>query len=714
MARIVFWLGLLAALIAPARAWAWSEDPKTPDGWAWAQIKAGEIADFSAHCGKTLDPHKPDGWNDPCRQVSAAFLVDVLTVPKWQQLAARHGLRLSGAHVVDDVDLSDADIPFEMWIEGSRIEGELDINDTDVKRFMSLDGTAVVGPVFADRLNAEGEVSIRDHAAFSDDVSLAGARFGDDLGLDTSAFAKGLDISGMHVHGSLWLGDHATYAGDVTLEGATIDNDVNMDAAVFSKLLDANGLDVHGNLFMRQKASFAGPVVLTRAHTGGNVELDSAVFSSTLYANSLNVQGALFMRGNASFAGDVNLISARVAGNVEMDTATFSQTLTAGSLTVQGNLFMRNGASFAGDVNLVSATIGGGMEIDRAVFSRRLIAGGLDVHGQLLMYDRSVFAGPVSLVAAKLGRLDLNSATASSIDLSDVVGASGSELELTGLNWRCIGGPFKPPTLAALAKGPPDDASTWPLAGAAPAKTRCDGPGLSPPGMSLRNARFESFQDSPDAWPPLLDLEGLHYDRLGGLNGSGRLDMRKRTDEEWIDWLNRDQTYSTQPYTQLAAVLTAAGWRDTAEAILFAGNERERNEVWNRTEPSRWQWFRHDFLSWLWLTVFGAIAGYGVGLYTFRVLWWVIGLTLLGTFLLRYSPYARKHNVFWRFGACLHRLLPVVELSKEFEDFFDNKTEPGQPTKLHPWQMAFFSAIALAGYVLGFFLLAAMSGLTGK
>jgi hypothetical protein len=96
------------------------------------------------------------------------------------------------------------------------------------------------------------------------------------------------------------------------------------------------------------------------------------------------------------------------------------------------------------------------------------------------------------------------------------------------------------------------------------------------------------------------------------------------------------------------------------------------------------------------------------------VLWWVVGLTILGAAVLWFSPYARQRSVAWRLGASLHRLLPIVELSKEFKDFFDNTHEPDKPRKLDGWLVAFFSGIALAGWVLGFFLLAAMGGLTQK
>jgi hypothetical protein len=74
---------------------------------------------------------------------------------------------------------------------------------------------------------------------------------------------------------------------------------------------------------------------------------------------------------------------------------------------------------------------------------------------------------------------------------------------------------------------------------------------------------------------------GRSIGRLGGLHGVGSADMRRRNPEQWIDWLARDRTFSPQPYNELATVLTAAGRRDTAEAILFAGRERERDETWS-------------------------------------------------------------------------------------------------------------------------------------
>jgi hypothetical protein len=178
------------------------------------------------------------------------------------------------------------------------------------------------------------------------------------------------------------------------------------------------------------------------------------------------------------------------------------------------------------------------------------------------------------------------------------------------------------------------------------------------------------------SWPPVMDLEGLHYGRVGGLMGVGSADLR--TPEQWIDWLSWNRPFSSQPYTQLATVLTAAGRRDAADAILFAGRERERDETcWSRSDIGFWQWLWQDFPSWVWLSFLYGIGGYGIGIYTLRVFLWMVLLTILGAVVLCFSPYAQQRSWAWRLGASLHRLLPVVELSKEFEDFFGPTVHSG-------------------------------------
>jgi hypothetical protein len=105
------------------------------------------------------------------------------------------------------------------------------------------------------------------------------------------------------------------------------------------------------------------------------------------------------------------------------------------------------------------------------------------------------------------------------------------------------------------------------------------------------------------------------------------------------------------------------------------------------------------------------VAGFGIGTYTFRALYWVIGISLLGAFYLRTRVKGVRdghHGFTWCVGASLARLLPVIEINKEFTAFFDDPKRE----RLTGWQSLIFAVISIVGFVLGAILIAAVSGLT--
>jgi hypothetical protein len=110
-------------------------------------------------------------------------------------------------------------------------------------------------------------------------------------------------------------------------------------------------------------------------------------------------------------------------------------------------------------------------------------------------------------------------------------------------------------------------------------------------------------------------------------------------------------------------------------------------------------------------------VGYGIGVYSFRAAGWALLLALVGTAILCLAPGVRRvtpashgkrqHSVLWCFGASLNRVLPLVTISQEFNDFFnDPKRE-----RLRPAQHVAFAVLAMCGWALGLFVAAAFSGL---
>lgn len=596
---------LVFALVSAAAAQTAYDDEKTPEGWALARLRNGETADFDKRC-QEIDPQNKTNWKTksgaPCKQIPAKFVVDVLTDPKYRDQLGQHGMRLRWAQIAGDIDISDAEITQEVWIDKSKIEGSLDLSDSHLKRLFSLDGSTLTGDLLAYRMDSRSSLFLRNHAVFRGKVELGGARIGGDLDMIGSSFAKPVDA------------DHVNIGGDA---------------------------------FMRGGAHFGDELRLTGGRIGRNLEMNGSSFAGIVWIDDLRVTGNVFMNDNAHFDKEIDITGAKTGGDLVMDNSSFYGPIMAERLDVKGMADMES--------------------------ARFLDA--VDMRGATIRHD-----------------LDLRSSTLTSLDLSEGL---AEDLLLEGVSWRCAG----------------TKAGSWPLGQREQAwrKAKCGGIDLatSPP-LILRNFHAKSFQDGLNAWPASVDLEGFRYDRLGDMASTQDV-MRARTLGQWIDLLHRQRDFSTQPYTQLAKVLFAAGQQDTAEKIQFAERQQERKEALRAGHLRRWLWM--TFLSW--------VLGYGIGLYTFRVLRWVLILTLVGSVVLWWSPPARRKGLIWIMGASLHRLLPVIELSKEFTDFFDSPSvtqagEGRETRNLNGFQQIYFAAHALMGWTLGFFLVAAMSGLTQK
>ena len=511
---------------------------------------------------------------------------------------------------------------------------------------------------------------MHDRAQFAE-VTLSGAKVGGQLMMTNSTFTGPLDITGaffegpLNMIGSIFEGplnmngldvnqhllmDRAQFT-EVNLDYAKMGETLSMTGATFVGSLNMNSLKVNQSLFMQEKARFAA-VNLSGAEVGGELSMTGSTFEGPLNMNSLKVKQHLLMKNGARFA-TVDLGGAKVGRQLEMNGSTFGDLLNMIGLEVSQSLLMHQVLQFT-EVKLNRAKVGGHLSMDGSTYKRSLNMNYIHIGLDLLMRNVNVLGEglPVNLVYAEiLGNLNISGSHLPSLDLTGTNIQGELCLGLTQpVNWR---------------------------------------PGAR---LILRNTKVGALQDHPDSWPERLDLKDFTYDRLGGWSQNGENPITNRNVSWFCDWLRKQPDYSPQPYQYLASILLKSGHRMKSDEILYAGRERERKST-------------HG-LAWVWMTLLKEVIGYGYKIWlalVWAVLAVVVGMDVLVLNGILWPNQIGVKGIPEEFAYSLDILLPGVQLAKHHFDIV-----------LDGWIKYYFYVHRLIGVILGFFLIAGVSGLTKK
>ncbi|MCY4137961.1 MAG: hypothetical protein OXF56_06820 [Rhodobacteraceae bacterium] len=452
--------------------------------------------------------------------------------------------------------------------------------------------------------------------------------------------------------------EESAFAASVLLGQVTTSATVSFNGSKITGKLGMNTISVGGNLYMRKKAEFKD-VDMTGAIVGGLINMTGSTFRGTLGMNGISVGRSLFMGEKADFEDVVDMTGAIVGGQLGMTGSTFRGTLGMEAISVGRNLFMHKKAEFE-DVNMTGANVGGQISMTGSTFRGTLDMDAISVGESLFMRGQAEFKD-VSVISSRIdANLDARSAILGNLDLTGT--KIGGELRLGTIGndvaWKNYNTEDKEP---------------------------------DSPRMILQNTNVGALQDTKSSWPSVLELNGFTFERLGGFRASEEELPHNRGSDWYIDWLERDQTYSPQPYRQLARILDASGHQSMASDILFASREREFREAWP-DEPKKW----------LGLLMLRMTVGYGHGWRYFWALGWVAFFTVLGTGILRLKEERLDNGKKLGFWYSLDMLLPIVRLrEKHYEADLSNE-----------WVRYYFFGHKVVGYVLVFFVLAGMTGLT--
>lgn len=474
--------------------------------------------------------------------------------------------------------------------------------------------------------------------------------------------AEGLDLWDMDVPVTFWF-DLGRIDGKLELSDAKFHKALSLRGSMLHKVT-ADRLTVGSDLFLRDKTTVHDELRLPGASISGSLEMSGSTFQS-VNAERVTVGSGLFLRDKATVHDELLLLGANISGNLEMGGSAF-QAISADGMTVDGDLFLHNEAMVISKLRLLGADIGGQLNMRDSSFSGEISAQNLKI-GSHFLCDQAEYLGEVDLFGANIGG-GLNLCQAHFHGIVDFTSAK-------------ITDDF---TLAFS----PSEAPTWEV-------DSC---------LKLRNAHVGALQAAPDpdapfaSWPSCLDLRGFSSQRLGGVDGDGEHDLLHQPATWFAGLLERDKHAGPQPYQHFAKLLRQAGENGKADDLLYLGRKRERKEAWKRKN-----WWRT-----LGLLTLEKVCGFGIGRYTFRVLLWMLGLTIFGTAALVSTPHIANHIPwYWLPIISLDQLLPVIDMSWSAKAIFDAAS-----SNLTGCAQVYFALHSLFGYILAIFALAAFSGLT--
>ncbi|MCY3876136.1 MAG: hypothetical protein OXF88_17830 [Rhodobacteraceae bacterium] len=674
------------------------------DEWAWKEICEGRTVNFNDRLKEEFNPTDPEHlnkWSDKGRMLHRNFLKTILLHEPFQSAIPPWGVHIIGAVFQHDVDLRYGTIDRRLFLEESAFAASVLLGQVTTSATVSFNGSKITGKLGMNTISVGGNLYMRKKAEFKD-VDMTGAIVGGLINMTGSTFRGTLGMNGISVGRSLFMGEKADFEDVVDMTGAIVGEQIDMNGSTFRGTLGMNGISVGESLFMRKKAEFKD-VDMTGAIVGGLINMTGSTFRGTLGMNGISVGRSLFMGEKADFEDVVDMTGAIVGEQIDMNGSTFRGTLGMNGISVGESLFMRKKAEFK-DVDMTGAIVGGQLGMTGSTFRGTLGMEAISVGRNLFMHKKAEFedvnmtganvGGQISMTGSTFrGTLDMDaisvgeslfmrgqaefkdvSVISSRIDANlDARSAILGNLDLTGTK---IGGELRLGTIG-------NDVA-W-------KNYNTEDKEPDSPRMILQNTNVGALQDTKSSWPSVLELNGFTFERLGGFRASEEELPHNRGSDWYIDWLERDQTYSPQPYRQLARILDASGHQSMASDILFASREREFREAWP-DEPKKW----------LGLLMLRMTVGYGHGWRYFWALGWVAFFTVLGTGILRLKEERLDNGKKLGFWYSLDMLLPIVRLrEKHYEADLSNE-----------WVRYYFFGHKVVGYVLVFFVLAGMTGLT--
>ena len=287
-----------------------SADPQwtRQEKFVWQHVCVGEVADFNKepepNYGGNLDPKRPEGLPES-RILRPDFLETILFSDAYRRSLKRHGVRILGARLTENLDLENARLEIDFRLRRSLLEKGANFSGLRSAYPIDLEGSKIIGLLRMDRLRVESGLSMR-WGEFSE-VSLADAQVGGQLALRGANITKQLTMSEVQIGASLYMNE--AQFGKIVLRNVHVGGVLELNGSKVRGALHSEGVQVKSDVFMSgyvssvpvlgmgpitlgqsqsREAEFDGPVHFLFGKVGGNFVISGGYFhlGSEYYGNT--------------------------------------------------------------------------------------------------------------------------------------------------------------------------------------------------------------------------------------------------------------------------------------------------------------------------------------------------------------------------------------------------------------------------------------------
>ncbi len=385
-------------------------------------VEKGMISNFSSTYDinkKTLVPIKAK------KKIRSDMIFWLCNKSEPLKYISQKGIRLNGATISGDLNLSSLTIEFPLEFKKCVIEGKIYLDNSKIKRLV-LSGSKVKS-IQAQGLRVDDGIFLNDGFVSTGELNFLNSVInGPFICSDSRFLSKGSAFTGdnIEVNGPMLFRNGFRSEGEVRLIGAKILKDLDCSNGIFNNIegnsINADSITVNGSVFFRNGFRSEGEISLVGGTIMGDLDLSDSQLTNdgnTLNAERVRINDTLILQQGTKSYGTLNIKRASIGylycgTGVEIIQKN-STAINATEIKINNSLIFEADFKVIGEARFNDSTIGHNFNCADGVFSNKsgtaLNIQCSRIRGNLFLWEGLKIEGLTLLAGSKIdGEFDCN------------------------------------------------------------------------------------------------------------------------------------------------------------------------------------------------------------------------------------------------------------------------------------------------------------------